>query len=221
MLIPYPQLIKKYGIRPNGILHLGANDGAELDWYIQGGAENIVFVEALPSVFEKLEQRCNYHSNVKDLYIRCINACLSNVEGDEVIFNISSNNGESSSMFEFGLHKNIHPDVFYIDQAKLKTKRWDCIYEEQDNYDLRMIDFDFLNVDLQGAELIALKGMGDCLREFKWAYIEVNRQETYRGCPLVEEIDYYMAKFGFIRIETHPWVGGMWSDAFYTKLVVS
>ncbi len=75
----------------------------------------------------------------------------------------------------------------------------------------------FLNVDLQGAELLALKGMGDLLKHFDHAYIEVNERELYKGCPLVGEIDAFMAKAGFVRKET-VMTKHFWGDALYQRV---
>jgi hypothetical protein len=79
-----------------------------------------------------------------------------------------------------------------------------------------MDGLDFLNIDLQGAELKALKGMGEVLRQFKWAYLEVNKAELYKGCALVEDIDMYLLGYGFKRVET-KWTGADWGDALYVK----
>lgn len=218
MLIPFPTLVKKYGINPTGILHLGANEGNEVDWYTDAGVDRIVFVEAIPHVFDKLKLNMKSWIGEKNI-IHCINACLAEVDGEEVDFYISSNKGESSSFLTFGVHKSLHPDVTVVDTIKLNTRRLDSLYRDDDQYTFRMIDdeLDFLNIDLQGAELLALKGMGGMLSKFKWAYIEVNKVQTYLGCPLVEQIDYYMLRYGFHRIETAPWIGDAWSDAFYCK----
>lgn len=218
MLIPFPTLVKKYGIKPKGVLHLGANEGNEIDWYVDNGVQYVVFVEAIPSVFEKLKLNMAYWSNTK-VIIHCMNACVSDVDGNEVDFNISSNKGESSSFLPFGVHKSLHPDVSFVDTIKLTTRRLDTLVNAKGQEDFGMLEeeLDFLNVDLQGAELLALKGMGHMLTHFKWAYIEVNRMDTYVGCPMVEEVDYYMLQFGFHRIETSQWIGGAWADAFYSK----
>jgi hypothetical protein len=62
-----------------------------------------------------------------------------------------------------------------------------------------------------------LRGMGDILHQFKWAYLEVNQQELYKGCALVEDIDMYMIGYGFRRAET-KWCGNTgWGDALYIK----
>jgi hypothetical protein len=62
-----------------------------------------------------------------------------------------------------------------------------------------------------------LKGMGDTLRQFRGAYLEVNKEELYTGCALVQQIDFYMLGYGFKRVET-KWCGNTgWGDALYLK----
>ena len=74
----------------------------------------------------------------------------------------------------------------------------------------------FLNVDLQGAELKALLGMGNLIHQFDHVYIEVNIRELYKGCPLVREIDEYLAKLGFVGKETKMMKQG-WGDKYYQR----
>jgi len=49
-------------------------------------------------------------------------------------------------------------------------------------------------------------------------YLEVNREETYRGCPMIEELDAFIAPFGFTRVET-TWASHYhsWGDAIWVK----
>ena len=82
--------------------------------------------------------------------------------------------------------------------------------------DIDLTGIDFLVMDLQGAELLALKGMGDLLNKFKYAYLEVNRDELYVNGAKVEEIDIYLDNYGFKRKETKM-LGFGWGDALYIK----
>jgi len=51
----------------------------------------------------------------------------------------------------------------------------------------------------------------------KYIYTEVNSDYVYKNCGLVSEIDEYLEKFGFSRVET-SWCGSTgWGDAFYIK----
>jgi hypothetical protein len=48
---------------------------------------------------------------------------------------------------------------------------------------------------------------------------EVNVEELYEGCCLIEELDSYMKSYGFERIITDMWDDGAvgWGDALYIK----
>lgn len=81
------------------------------------------------------------------------------------------------------------------------------------------ITFNFLNLDLQGAELMALRGLGERLSDVDYIYTEVNKKDVYQGCAKVEELDRFLTEF--TRVET-LWCedGGVdhgWGDAFYIR----
>lgn len=206
MLIDFNTLWPKYNIRPTGVLHVGSSSGQETEHYIKLGVKDVVYIEALPEVFKKLVD----HVKKFDGRFTCINACISELDNEEVVFNVANNEGQSSSMLKFGTHKKQHPSVRFIDEIKLVTTRIDSIYEI---YEFPRLDF--LNVDLQGADLYAIKSMGGILNNFKWIYVEVNKDHVYENCPLVGDIDEYLSRFGFKGVE-EKWVGS-WGDKLYIK----
>lgn len=209
MMLPLNDIFKKYNINPTGVLHLGASEGQERDFYKGLGVKKVVWIEAIPEIFEKLKENIKHYSGQ-----RAMLACLSNEDDKEVWFNISSNHGQSSSLLELGVHKDIHPDVSYVGRIKMTTRRIDTLFCMME-MDFSMLDF--LNIDLQGAELLALEGMGKYLQQFKSINIEVNKVETYINCPTIDDIDYFLLQNGFERVETGKWVADTWTDAFYLK----
>ena len=46
---------------------------------------------------------------------------------------------------------------------------------------------------------------------------KVNRDIVYYGCPMVDELDDYLNKYNFKRVET-TWDGDTWGDALYIKI---
>ena len=76
---------------------------------------------------------------------------------------------------------------------------------------------DTLSDFLQGAEHLAIEGMGDLIKNIDYALLEVNKKETYKGCMLIEELDYFMLQRGFERVETGEWVAETWTDALYIR----
>ena len=75
----------------------------------------------------------------------------------------------------------------------------------------------FLNLDIQGVELRALKSMEKYLQHVQYIYTEVNTEQVYKGCDLVGDIDLYLAKYGFARVCTSMCGNYGWGDAFYVK----
>lgn len=210
MLIDFDELFRKYAIKTDGIVHLGANEGQEAEAYARQGINKVMWVEALPEVFHLLCAKVPNH-HIK------LNACLSDVDGQTVDFHVASNDGQSSSLLKPTLHLQKHPTVKFPRKVTLVTSRFDVLMDQMDEKDFFAFQYDFfLNVDLQGAEMLALRGMGDYLSRFKYVYIEVNREELYKGCPMVQEIDNYLAQFGLVGQET-KWTGSGWGDKFYMR----
>lgn len=208
MLIPFDRLFKECGVVLKDVLHLGANTGQEAEAYQTHGAKRVIWVEALPDVYAELKKHIKEYKNQIAL---C--ACLSDANGDEVVFHRANNGSQSSSFLELGTHAVEHPTVKFVENLQMTTIRMDRLLEI---HKIEIEPDSFLNVDLQGAELLAMQGMGEVLRRFKYAYVEVNRDELYKGCPMVEEVDEFLAKFGF-RGVMEKWTGSQWGDKFYRK----
>jgi len=150
--------------------------------------------------------------DVLDKLLSDKNFICCDTDENESILNIS-NNGQSSSILELGTHKKHYPYIKYIDTIKVKNKRIDTMYKE-DNIPNTFANF--LNIDIQGAELLALKGTGKILHNFDYVYLEVNRDYVYKNCALIKEIDDYLFKFNFKRVES-KWTHENWGDALYIK----
>jgi len=201
MLIPLHEIIKKYNVNIKGILHVGAHECEEIYDYERYIPRNkILWVEAMP------DKVAISKSRYPNLFIE--NAVVSDVV-ENVKFNIS-NNGQSSSILEFGLHSTYHPHVHYVSSFEAQTKMLKDIIC---NYN---IHFNFLNFDIQGAELKALKGMESYLLNVDYIYTEVNTNQVYKGCAIINELDDYLQQFGFVRVETKM-TSFEWGDAFYIR----
>jgi hypothetical protein len=109
------------------------------------------------------------------------------------------------------LHSHFHPTITFLDHFEGETQLLKDIICKYD------IDYNFLNFDIQGAELRALKGMEEYLPKVDYVYIEVNSDYVYKDCSLIGEVDEYLLKFGLERVET-VWCGETrWGDAFYIR----
>ena len=182
MLIKLLQLVEKYKINFKGILHVGAHECEELGDYLKYLPMNNIQIE---------------HAVVSDII-------------ESVTFN-RANNGQSSSILEFGLHKNFYPGIRYISSESVTTQVLKDILPKYN------IDYNFLNLDIQGAELKALKGMEEYLNKVDYIYTEVNSDYVYENCALVTEIDDFLLKFNLHRVETSWAENYRWGDAFYIR----
>lgn len=202
MLISLHDLVKKYNINFKGILHVGAHECEEINDYCMYIAPNmILWIEAL----EDKVQLCK--SRYPNTFIE--NAVVSD-KVEIVKFN-RSNNGQSSSILNLGLHKHFHPHVWYTNSYEVETKMLkDIIYKYN-------IEYNFLNLDIQGAELKALKGMEEYLYKVDYLYTEVNSDYVYENCCIVTELDSYLEKYGLFRVETKWCENFRWGDAFYLR----
>lgn len=205
MLIPFKSIIEKYG-KPNGIIHIGAHLMEERDDYVNEGINNIIWIEANPNIYNDIKSKIN-NNNEK---ILC--AVISNINNDLINFHIT-NNGQSSSILELHKHSNYYPNIYIEKIISLQTKRMDTLIEEA-NIDIS--NYNFLNIDIQGAELLALKGFGNLLNHISYIYTEINTDALYKNCALLPEIDDYLSNFNFIRVETEM-TDYKWGDAYYIK----
>lgn len=211
MLIPFDQLFQRYDVKAKGVLHLGANTGQEADVYAALGIKRVIWVEALPDIYTQLVQKiARYPGSL------AFCACLSNIDGYPVTFHRANNESQSSSFLEFGTHAQEHPTTRYIETIPMTTIRLDTLLKREGI--IHQVEGGwFLNIDVQGAELLVLKGMGNLLSKFDCAYIEVNEKELYKGCPRVGEIDAHLSLYGLVGVECKMTSAG-WGDKFYRKL---
>jgi FkbM family methyltransferase len=203
MLIKLNYLKQKYDLtKITGILHIGAHECEELNDYKNIGVkdEDIIWIEGNEEIANKMKK------TVKNVY----NLLVSDEEKD-VEF-IITNNGQSSSILELEEHKKEHPNVYEIKRIIQKTQRIDTFFNNN-NIEYK---YNFVNLDIQGAELKALKSMEIYLDKVEYIYIEVNLKHLYKDCPLIYDIDNFLEKYNFVRCETLLTRHG-WGDAFYIK----
>jgi len=206
MLISFEEINKillSNKININGSFHLGAHECEELHFYNKLGLkpEDVVWIDAIPS---KVTEATN--KGIPNVY----NAVITDKNDEEIIFNIS-NNVQSSSVLEFGTHSQEHPGVVYVDKIKQKSITIDTFFE-RNNIDASK--YNFWNFDIQGAELMTLKGATNSIKYAKALYLEVNEKELYKNCGLITDIDNFLSQYNFKRVLTNMTIHG-WGDALY------
>jgi len=207
MLLDILPLRTKYNLNITGVIHVGAHHGQELAEYEQiPELKHVIFFEPDPDTFKVLKEMVDSKSG-SEREIIAINKGLGPFKC-EMDFHRENNNGGSNSVLPPKLHKEQYPGIIFNEIIKVKI-------DPLDRYECSSV-LNFLNIDTQGFDLEVLRGAKKTLKNIDCIMIEVNRAELYEGCSLVDEVDEFLSKFGFKRVETY-WAGNTWGDAFYLK----
>lgn len=200
-------LLRERGIGINGVLHIGAHDCEELGFYRRLGLadHDCYWIDAIKEKVDEVTAR-----GIPNVY----QAVVSDRAGETVTFHIT-NNVQSSSILEFGTHAESYDWVVVTKNVSLQTSTVQSWVSE---YEVPISKLNFWNLDIQGAELLALKGAGDLLRHADVLYLEVNTCEVYKGCAKMWELDEMLLPLGFCRALTKMWndTDG-WGDAVYVR----
>lgn len=201
MLIDF-NILQKYNITPRGVIHVGMHKAEEYPIYKKAGVFTIIFIEANRDLAHQ------YAPDDDDCYT--VHAAVSD-KVEEVEFHIT-NNGESSSILELGDHAKIYPGIVNVETIKMKTTTLDKILQRIGLY---LFNYNVLNLDIQGAELKAMKGFS-AWKEIDAIFTEVNFREMYKGCGLEPEVTKFLEEKGFRKVEQVD-TGCGWGDALYIK----
>lgn len=200
MILNLIQLRDKYNLNIKGVAHIGAHYGEEHEVYLKMGIKNIIYFEPIPWNFEILKK------NVSNSLL--FNIALGSEEKKVEMYVERSNNSQSCSILAPEIHLKQYPHITFNERLLVEQKRLD---------DLKIdLEYNMINIDVQGYELEVFKGALETLNKIDYIYSEVNCDEVYKNCVRVEELDVFLAKYKFVRVETN-WVGKTWGDALYIK----
>lgn len=198
--------LSQYQHSITGILHVGAHECEEMGLYQSLGisSHQVIWIDAMEDKVNEARSR-----GIPNVY----HAVVSDQDDTEVTFHVA-NNGQSSSILEMGTHLHEHPHVVYVDSIVQKSTTLSSFFT---THALDPALYSFWNFDIQGAELLALKGGEDLLVHVSALYLEVNEAELYRGCGLIGDIDHFLKERGFQRVLTKMTPHG-WGDALYVRV---
>lgn len=199
-------LFKKYDIKPKGLIHIGAHACEERPVYHKYGLtdENIIWIEGNPDLVNNIKMNIPTAKVYQGL--------ISDTE-KEVDF-VITNNLQSSSFLELKEHSVEHPDVTEEKRVKMMTTTLPKLMEV---HNINPSDFDFLVMDIQCAEYLALQGMKDILDNFVGIHMEVNTKETYDTCKTLNQIEEFLKPYGFVLKDLSMTRHG-WGDGYFGKL---
>ena len=207
MLIPFSEIIgilKDHNIYVRGVFHIGAHECEEQRQYLEHNisAENIDWVEANPELVDLMASRG----------IKVHHSAVSDEEKDASFF--ITNNGQSSSLLEFGTHEESYPWCKVVKTINIKTERLSSLIKR---CDIPIKERNFWNLDIQGMELKCLQSADEAIQYADAIYSEVNTQEVYKGCTVLPEMDTFLESKGFKRHSISMTEYG-WGDALYIRV---
>lgn len=204
MIMSLKNIVEKYSLNIKGVLHIGAHFGEEYTVYKEQGIENMIFFEPVQSNYITLMGIVG-----KGIQMQTFNIALGNFTGEKEMFIETANKGQSCSLLEPGTHLKQYPHITFPTKEMVKVDKLDNILFDHSKYNM-------INIDVQGYELEVFKGAVKTLETIDIIYTEVNFEKVYKDCCLVEDLDKFLGKFGFVRILTDA-KPKTWGDALYLK----
>jgi FkbM family methyltransferase len=185
-----------------GIIQVGANDGGELASFAEVSS-NLLLFEPVEQARRVLEQRAA--ALPPSVRIAVSDLIVSDHDG-EVDFFVGRESG-NSSMFDLNParpaahHHNVHDR-----RVRRRSVTLDAFFAEQRGT-LSPADYNYLYMDVQGAEHLVLQGATGTLRHIDFIWMEVSYAPIYLNtmmfwdmCHLCESLGYFLAFH-----EESPW----------------
>jgi FkbM family methyltransferase len=216
MLMDFDTLVTAYDMKIRGVIHCGAHLGEEAEEYDQHGIKRVWWIEGNPGVLPKLLEHVGPYGH------RVFNALLRERDGILTTLHVTNYDGMSSSILEFGTHPEFSPDTVFVEDVELPSCTIDTLVRDVRSQDAEIMQANLLVMDLQGAEGRCLAGAIETLPRIDYILTEVNKAEVYKGAVMVWELDDFLARWQFKRVET-LWVAPQstgeqgWGDALYVK----
>jgi FkbM family methyltransferase len=185
----------------DNILFIGSNDMNELENQINNNTFNYtngLFIEALPNIYQQLVENLELINKKYNKKFSPINALLTNEENKKYIFNVFSNNGGSSSIFE--PNKELWDATRswkknkVVNKIELLSTTINNILKKY-NWKEKIYD---LVIDVQGAELLVLKGFEKIdFSNIQTIKIEISNKPFYKDGVLFPELKTFLDENGF------------------------
>lgn len=197
--------------KSSGIIHVGCNTAQERHIY-QYFNKKVLWIEGNIDLEQVITNNLRRFSEQK-----CYFQLLTK-ENSTVHFHIASNTSSSSSIFKFSGHKKMYEHVYMSETRQVKSKSFDNFLLDE-KIDLN--GYDFLIMDVQGAELEILKGMSNNLSSFKYIQLEASDFDAYeQGCRDIDLINFLdMHNFSLQHIQLHKSLRelGSYKDIYFVN----
>jgi FkbM family methyltransferase len=206
MIIDFHEIVKNINVK--GIIHVGACMGEEFPIYDKY-TKNVIWIEANPELIPIIE---------KNVYgEKVLSYAVCDKDHEKIKFNViysdDRTNPGCSSILDLKIHQQLYPMINKVREVEVETITLDTLLKEQN---LIPSDYNVLNMDIQGAELLALKGAENLLQHLDIVYTEFSLVELYKDCCLLSDLDEFLTERGFKRTRLE-FAATTWGDVVYVK----
>jgi FkbM family methyltransferase len=228
MLFNFNELIKKHNLNIKGVVHVGAHDCGEILNYTENGFAKAILVEANPIRAKRLKtsvEAGRYPTCTAPLQYANLTpeqAALSknyevhnyiccDKDGEVMTLNTATVDGGVDSIYlinDFGISSS-WTNYQHVGKVDVPTITLDTLVKDT--------DFNFLNIDVEGAEHLVLGGATRLLStQVEYVMVETQEKSRFDGSCLHKDIVDLLAKFGFKQVDYYD-TGKLWGDVLFVR----
>jgi len=226
MIFDFYKLVEKHDLDIKGVVHVGAHECGEILLYSTLGIKDAILIEANPDRFNNLtktikEGRYNtwcspltYSQLPEDLssitsHYKVLNLAITDYNG-EADLNISTHDGGADSLYKITKEGTDDSWCKYTHCGSVKVK---CA--TLDSLDIPK-HFNFLNVDIEGAELECFRGADKLLNQIDYILCEVQEVKRFENSCLESELIEFLGSRGFRKVD---YIAGTskWGDSLFSS----
>ena len=195
-------ILKKHSEDINGVIQVGAHIGQQVNLFLK--LENVVIhlFEPQKNPLEVLKKYKKYSNIIIHEF------GLGNTNEKLKLYKSDNKKGVSSSILKPKLHTKYFPEVEFNSYELIEVKKFSS---------LENVNGNFLMIDVQGYELEVLKGFEDKIQNLDFIFTEISIKEFYENNILVNDLDKFMSKKGFVRTNTFLYSNIPMGDALYVN----
>lgn len=178
------------GYRLGGVVHVGANDGEEYEWYHDHGMWPVLLIDPLQEAKQRFHERYGSPDGVRFAvtalagYSGSISMTIPEDGDDEKTSALEAIPTPGHPWTEIGRGKTIGVPVDRFDAWSTRNA-------------VDVTAYSVLVVDVQGMEQEVLDGFGDLLPSFDFLSIELSETPMYRGEPPACDMIEWLATKGY------------------------
>lgn len=203
-------LEKGYDIR--GVVHVGANDGYEVQYYLGVGIDHIMCFEPHPKAIALFKEK--YAQEIASGKVKLFEFGLGS-QRKTATLRSGADTGQSSTFLR--VNPEFADNSPFRDTEVKNLGRYQCEIRTFKDFlgdvdlwakdpEMELVNYDCLVIDVEGMELDVLIGMGDYINHFKYLNIECSERAIFTGQEDAKVVVKYLVDRGFVQdtpIEPH------------------